>query len=66
MKVLRLKDVLNMTGLSRATIYAHMSQGKFPHSIALGKGSIGWLESEVQEWISTRVKQRDEYLGSGK
>lgn len=61
-KILRLKDVLGITGLSRATIYVHMSQGNFPHNINLGKGSIGWLESEVQDWIQVRVQERDEAL----
>lgn len=61
-KILRLKDVLDITGLSRATIYVHMSQGTFPHNINLGKGSIGWVESEVQEWIQLRIQKRDEAL----
>lgn len=64
MKILRLKDVLNTTGLSRATIYVHMSQGTFPHNINLGKGSIGWLESEVQDWIQVRVQHRDAILSA--
>ncbi|EKO3474538.1 AlpA family transcriptional regulator [Vibrio fluvialis] len=62
MRILRLKDVMAMTGLSRATIYVYMAKQNFPQKIHLGSSSIGWLESEVQEWIAVRVEARDAAL----
>lgn len=58
-KILRLKDVLETTGLSRATMYKMMTDGAFPKSISLGERSVGWLESEIQDWILTKIEERD-------
>ncbi len=44
-----------MVGLSRSTIYALMAAGKFPKSISLGERAVGWLESDIQGWIDSRV-----------
>lgn len=53
--IIRLPKVQNLTGLSRSTIYAYIQAGKFPTQIELGPRSRGWLESEIYEWISSRV-----------
>ncbi len=60
MKILRLKDVTNTTGLSRSTIYSYLSEGCFPKPVALGSRAVGWVESEVQDWIMIRIRERDE------
>lgn len=59
MKILRLNDVLETTGLARSTVYKLMSDGAFPRSICLGERSVGWLESEIQEWILDKIEERD-------
>lgn len=53
-KILRLKDVIDWTGLSRSTIYAMIKNGLFPKSFALGARSVGWLEADIQSWIASR------------
>lgn len=54
--VLRLKQVENRTGLKRSTIYNRISLGTFPKQISLGGSrAIGWLESEVNDWIQQRI-----------
>ncbi len=53
-KVLRRKQVEEVTGLSRSTIYARMNAGTFPKAISLGPRSVGWLESDIQHWIEQR------------
>ena len=58
-KIIRLKTVLNMTGLSRSTIYDYMARGIFPRQISLGENSRGWIEKEVNEWIDIRISERD-------
>ena len=59
MKVVRLQQVMEMTGLGRSTVYKYVSENWFPKPIPLGGRSVGWLESEVVEWIMARVSERD-------
>jgi len=56
-QILRLTDVIAMTGLSRSTIYLRMVQGKFPKKINLGSRAVGWISSEVNEWIEERIRE---------
>lgn len=61
-RLLRIRDVMQITGLSRSYIYALASQGLFPKSISLVPGgtSRAWLESEVMEWLDARIAERDQ------
>ena len=51
----RLPDVMAQTGLSRSTIYSLVSQQKFPEQINLGPRAVGWVASEVSDWIEERI-----------
>jgi prophage regulatory protein len=53
--ILRLPAVKACTGLSRSTIYLLVSRGAFPESISLGPRAVGWLQSEIDEWIAQRI-----------
>ena len=53
---LRRKQVETRTGLSRSTIYQYIKAGVFPKPVPLGPRAVGWLESEVNEWITERVR----------
>ena len=59
-KIIKLRTVVELTGLSRSTIYDYMSRGMFPKQLRLGENSVAWLESEVVEWLDEKIKQRDE------
>lgn len=52
-KILRLPMVVNLTGLSRSTIYAMLKNGKFPQSVKLGTRSVGWYEADIQSWLAS-------------
>lgn len=54
--ILRLREVRESTGLSRSTIYSYIQQNRFPHQIQVGKRIVGWLKSEIDEWISVRIQ----------
>ena len=54
--ILRRKQVQERTGLSRSTIYLRVAQGTFPKAVSLGARAVGWLESEVEEWLNSRVE----------
>ena len=53
---LRRRQVQTRTGLSRSTIYQYIKDGVFPKPVPLRPRAVGWLESDVSEWIATRVK----------
>lgn len=57
-KILRLPEVISLTGLSRTTIYEYVSRGIFPAQIRLGPRTIGWFEAEVEEWLMQRAAER--------
>jgi prophage regulatory protein len=54
-KFLRLSQVIDVTGLSRSSIYAYMAAGTFPTAVNIGARSIAWAESDVTAWISSRI-----------
>lgn len=53
--ILRLPAVKACTGLSRSTIYLRVSEGAFPKPVSLGGRAVGWLESEIQDWLQRRI-----------
>lgn len=59
MRIIRLKEVIETTGLSRSTVYKHIEEGIFPRPVPLGGRAVGWVEEEVHEWVLSRIEMRD-------
>lgn len=57
--ILKIHDVTKHCGVSRTWLYAAIQRGEFPAQVELGPRSVGWLESDIQEWISSRPKKQD-------
>jgi prophage regulatory protein len=57
-KIARESRVRDLTGLSRITRWRMERRGEFPLKVHLSEGAVGWLESEVVEWIQNRVAAR--------
>ncbi|HBC0000850.1 helix-turn-helix transcriptional regulator [Vibrio parahaemolyticus] len=57
-RLIRLSEVLAMTGLSRSSMYRSIEEKQFPEQVQLGGRAVAWVESEVQEWIRQRIKDR--------
>ena len=55
-KILRLPEVKQTTGLSRSTIYLRVAEGTFPKPVCLGGRAVGWLEAEIEEWLTRRIE----------
>jgi prophage regulatory protein len=55
-KILRLPTVKQTTGLSRSTIYLRISKNEFPTPISLGGRAVGWLETDINNWLSEKVE----------
>lgn len=54
-RILRLKEVIAITGLSRSTIYAEIAKGEFPKQVQLtGNRSVGWHENVIIQWVKSR------------
>lgn len=54
-RIIRTKEVQEMTGLSRTTIWRMERKGEFPNRVSLGVGSVGWKLSEVNQWVKNRI-----------
>lgn len=52
--ILRLPEVLRLTGLSRSSVYRLESLGQFPARVKLSESASGWRAQQVQEWINSR------------
>jgi prophage regulatory protein len=54
-KILRMKDVVQITGLSRSAIYQKVACNQFPKQIKLGVRATGWLLDEVICWLNNQI-----------
>jgi len=61
--VLRLPLVKARTGLSRSTIYLRIAEGSFPKPVSLGARAVGWVEAEIEQWLSSRVEESRGVIG---
>jgi len=64
--ILRRKQVEARTGLSRSSIYARLRQNPkrpgdfdptFPKPISVGAKSVGWIEAEIDAWLTAQVEK---------
>jgi len=56
MKIPRIQNVINATGLSRTTLWRLERRGDFPRRLRLGQNSCGWVAQEIQDWIAARPR----------
>jgi len=57
-KIVKLPEVMALTSLSRSSIYSFISKNDFPPQIRLGERSVGWMVSEIENWIEKRAENR--------
>jgi prophage regulatory protein len=53
-KVIRRKELLELIGVSAVTQWRMEKSGIFPRRFRVGKGSVGWHLTEVEEWLRSR------------
>ncbi|WP_017446210.1 AlpA family transcriptional regulator [Gayadomonas joobiniege] len=61
MRFIKLKEVIEITTLSRSSIYQFMKEEKFPKAVSLGGRSVAWVEDEVTDWMMDKVENREGY-----
>jgi len=54
--LIRIKEVMAMTGVSRTFIHTHRKDGDFPKPVYLSSKSIAWVRSSVDEWIKRKIQ----------
>ena len=54
-RILRWPELRRKVGYCRTNVYYLTEKGEFPPSIKLGGRAVGWLESEINQWIQDRV-----------
>ncbi len=48
---------MKRTGLSRSTVYLMISRKEFPPPVSLGERAVGWVESEIDQWLDARIAE---------
>ena len=55
-RLLKRKQVQDLTTLSKTSIYKLVGEGTFPKPIKLGAKAVAWRESDIIDWIRRRVE----------
>ena len=56
-RLIRLKELIKLIGLSRSTVYKLISESKFPKSIKLTERTVVWRLSEISAWVETKQQR---------
>jgi prophage regulatory protein len=59
-RILKKPEVLKLVPISNGYLYELIRKGQFPKPISLGSRAVGWVDTEVQEWVENKITQRNE------
>ena len=59
-RLLRAREVLDLTGISHSGLYARINKGTFPAPIKIGPKTARWREDEIAEWLESASAQRSQ------
>ncbi len=62
-RILRIRTVLQRTGLTRSTLYRKISDGSFPRQVPISVHGAGWRESAINRWIADPAAYRADSPG---
>ena len=48
--LMNIKQVSELIGLSRSTIYKRVAEGTFPHPLRIGARSVRWMIDDISTW----------------
>ena len=57
-RFLRLREVMELTGLRHTTIYKLIEENRFPRQVRVGDRAVAWVESEVDDFMDARIAER--------
>ncbi len=53
-RLLRRRQVEEVTGLTRSSIYRLMQTGQFPRPVRVGPAAVRWRVSDITAWLESR------------
>ncbi|MBY0242619.1 MAG: AlpA family phage regulatory protein [Burkholderiaceae bacterium] len=59
LRLLRLREVIHICGLSRSGIYAAIKEDRFPRSVPIGERARAWVQHEIENWAGQRMRARN-------
>jgi len=62
--IMSAEDVELASSYSRTTIWREERAGRFPRRVQLSPGRVGWIGSEILDWIKSRPKVGSESGGA--
>ena len=60
-RLLRRRQVEEITGMSRSSIYKMMQDGEFPRPVRIGPAAVRWKASDITAWVESRPVARGEF-----
>ena len=64
-RIIRLRTVLDRTGLSRSTLYRKIGEGSFPPQLKISVHGAGWGEAEIERWVADPAGWRAQSAAAG-
>jgi len=58
-RLITLDEVIDRVPYSKVHIYRLMEQGVFPRAVPVGTQRVAWVEKEIDDWIATRIRDRE-------
>ena len=62
-RLLRIRDVMSRTGLSRSVLYSLAAAGEFPRPVKLSQRCSAWPEQAIHDWIAERIAAAEQERG---
>jgi len=59
-RLIRIHEVVRLTGLSVSAIYSAMARDEFPRPVKIGRQAVAWRSRDVRDWINSRPPARDD------
>jgi prophage regulatory protein len=57
-KLIKLPEVIEITTLSRASVYRLIAENRFPEQVKLSTRACAWVEQDVLDWVNDRINSR--------
>ena len=55
MRLIKLPEVVRLTGVPESSVYWRISRGEFPRSLKIGQRAAAWNSDEIEAWIAAKV-----------